>query len=362
MPFVRPTLQQIVTRVESDLQTRLTGATSVLRRSVIAVIARVLAGAVHLLYGYLDYQSKQLFISTADSEGLDRKAQELGLSRNAAIKATGTATATGLIGSVIADGTEVQSEEGVIYLVDGAVTFTATSATVSLDAKEAGADGNLETGDAVTFLSPIIGIDSEMTVVSMSGGTDEELDDDLRIRLLARRAQPPHGGSEQDYIHWAKEVSGVTRAWVIQSYQGAGTLALAFVRDGDTDIFPDATERLVVYNYIISHTDPLTGETIGIPVTATPGFQVLAMTPKSCDFSIKIYPNTSDIQTAAETEIEDALDEFGGPNETVYLSQIQEALGRVPNLEYFSITSPVVDMTATATELHRLGDITWSAY
>ena len=41
--------------------TRIEGGTSLLRRSVLKVMARVYGGVVHLLYEFLDYHSKQLF-------------------------------------------------------------------------------------------------------------------------------------------------------------------------------------------------------------------------------------------------------------------------------------------------------------
>ena len=63
MPFTKPTLQEIVDRIDSDIQSRITGATTFLRRSILKVLGRVLAGAIHLLYGYLEFQKDQLYFS-----------------------------------------------------------------------------------------------------------------------------------------------------------------------------------------------------------------------------------------------------------------------------------------------------------
>jgi uncharacterized phage protein gp47/JayE len=53
MPFDRPSLSELAIRAISDIQTRVTGASTLLRRSVLRVLAKVQAGANHLLYGYI---------------------------------------------------------------------------------------------------------------------------------------------------------------------------------------------------------------------------------------------------------------------------------------------------------------------
>src|SRR4051812_32111533 len=99
MAFARPTLQELIDRVEADLTTRMPLAGAILRRSMIAVVARVLAGAAHQLYGYLTFLSKQLFPDTSEVEFLERQASLFNLSRLAAAFAIGNVTATGVNGT-----------------------------------------------------------------------------------------------------------------------------------------------------------------------------------------------------------------------------------------------------------------------
>ena len=82
------------------------------------------------------------------------------------------------------------------------------------------------------------------------------------------------------------EISGNTRAWISEEYQGVGTIGLSFVRDNDTNIIPNATQRESTKDYIIEHEDPITGETVGAPVTATPGIYMIELSLLSLDFSI----------------------------------------------------------------------------
>lgn len=364
MPFTRSSLQTIIDRVTSDYQTRITGATSILRRSVLRVIARVSAGAFHLLYEYLDYQARQLFVSTADEAGLEAIAAEYGIVRKAAEAAVGSGTVTGTDGVVITAGSELRSTDDQVYEVDSDATISGGTATVDFTAVVAGDDGNDDAGILLTFVSPIAGASTTLTVDAdgIYDGTDEESDDELRARVLLRKRRPPHGGAEFDYEAWMLEYSGVTRAWAFSLYSGAGTVGLAFVRDNDTNIIPNASQRAAVLAYVVEHEDPGSGETVGCPVTAEPGLSMIEMTELSVDLSISIYPNTATVQAAVEASLEDLFYREGGPGETVYLSEISEAISSTAGEQYHALTAPVADVTATQTQVHVLGTVTFSDY
>ena len=369
MPFVRSSLQQIIDRIISDFQTRITGATSLLRRSVLRVIARVNAGVFHLLYEYLDYQARQLFVMTADEAGLEAHSSEYGITRNAAVAATGSGvTGTSTNGIVIPAGTELSSTNDQIYETDADVTVAAGIATLAFTAQVAGENGNDDAGIILSFVSPIAGVSTSVTVDAdgISEGTDIETDNDLRTRVLARKRQPPHGGAYFDYEVWAKEVPGVTRAWAFPLYQGLGTIGLAFVRDNDTDIIPSAAEIATVRAYIVEHEDPGTGKTVGCPVTAEPGLYMMTLTPLVVNFNIDIYPNTVAVQTSVQASvqanIEDIIMQDGGPGETLYLSRISEAISLAEGEVRHRIDAPVIDTTASNTQIHKLGTITFGNY
>jgi uncharacterized phage protein gp47/JayE len=365
MAFNRPTLQQIAERILSDFQSRITGAGSLLRRSFIRVVAKVYAGAIHLLYGFLTYIKDQIFATTADTNNLDAHGNEVGVIRTEAVKATGQGTATGTNGIAIPANTELQSGEGLIYIVDTAVTIAGGIATLDLTAQLAGNDGNEDGGVELTFISPIANVNTIVTITTdgITGGIDEETDDDYRDRILARKRTPPHGGTEFDYENWTKEVSGVTRVWITSAYQGAGTVGVAFVRDNDTDsIIPSESEIATVRSYLISHTDPITGETTGIPVTAEPGLFMITVSLYTVDFTIKIYPNTTTVQNSVTTRLEEFINAEGGPGQTLYYSRISEVISSAASEERHEIVTPVGDVTASTTQVHVLGTITWQDY
>lgn len=364
MPFTRPSLSDLVTRIESDIETRLSEVGNLLRRSVLKTLARATAGVAHLVYGYLQYMSQQLFAATADTEYLELIGSEYGINRNAAAKATGTGTATGITGTTIPADTELQSATGNVYTIDSAVTLAAGTGIVEFTANVAGDDSNETGAVTLTFVSPINNINDTVTTTSdgITGGADGETDTAYRERVLTRKRRPPHGGAEFDYETWAKERSGITRAWVFPQYAGNGTVALAYTRDNDTSIIPNAADRADTLDYILEHTDPASGETVGIPVTAEPGFEILAVAEYTINFEINIYPNTTDVQDAVEEELTNLLYNSGGPGQTIYLSQISEAVGNAAGEERHQIVSPTTDIVATYTQVPVLGTVTFNAY
>ena len=364
IPFSRVSLQDIIDRILSDFQTRITGAVSFLRRSVIRVFARVNGGVFHQMYEYLDFQARQLFITTADEAGLDAHSSEYGIPRKAAVAATGSGAATGTNGVVIPAATELSATSGQVYATDSEATIATGTATLAFTAELEGADGNDDAGITLTFVSPIAGVNTSVTVDSngIANGTDEETDDALRDRVLTRKRQPPHGGAEFDYEVWTLEIAGNTRAWSFPLYQGVGTIGVAYVRDDDASIIPDATEIATTRAYIVEHEDPGTGETVGIPVTAEPGLFMITLSLLTVNFEIAISPNVPAVQATVTANLADLITREGGPGETIYLSQISEAISLSLGEGQHRLITPAADVTAATNQVHSLGTITFTNY
>ena len=72
MPFERPSLGKLIARAQADMSGRLPGTDPLLRRNLVAIIARMSAGTAHGLYGYLDWLALQLMPDTAETEHLER--------------------------------------------------------------------------------------------------------------------------------------------------------------------------------------------------------------------------------------------------------------------------------------------------
>jgi uncharacterized phage protein gp47/JayE len=351
-------------RIQSDIRNRIENPTTFLRRSAFRVLARALAGSHHLQYGYLVFMKDQLFVSTAETDFLEIMGNELGIARKEGSKTQGNVTATGTNGINIASGTRLQSSSGNIYTVDSTVAIAGGTATLAITAEDNGDDYDEAAGTTLTFVTPISGVDSVVTVDSntLTGGLDDENDTLYRARILDRKRQPPHGGASFDYVKWSKEVSGVTRAWSFPQYNGNGTIGVAFVRDGDTDIIPNETQRQVVRDYIVSHSDPITNITVGCPVTAEPGLLMITLSELALNFSIRLTPNNATVQAAVQSNLADLILQRGGPGETITLSQMYEAIGTATGETSNRILSPTDDVAAPTNRVHVLGTITYQDY
>lgn len=353
MPFTRPTLQQISDRTKTDLEDKLTDSAPVLRRSVIAVIARVIAGVSHVLHGHLDWLIKQLFPQLSDEEWLLRTGSLYNLPRNPATFAQREVEFTGAIGAVIPAGAELQRSDGVLYTVDVGGTFTSGTLTLAVTAVEPGANGNVETGVLLTLVEPITSVQSEAEVLSTGAvdGVDIEDLELYRARLLQRIANTPQGGTAADHIGWALAVPGVTRAWVYaeDDYLGPGTVGLAFVRDGDTpSIIPDAGEVAQVQDYIDARRPLTENFTAFAPNTAplNPTIDLLGV-------------DNVDVRAAVQAELEDLLFREASPGGIILLSHIQEAISIAAGEFDHVLVSPVADFNPGAGNLTVLGTITW---
>ena len=216
MAFERPTLDQLIKRVETDIKGGL-NIVNIARRSFLGVISRALAGLAHLLYSYLSWTAEQVFPDTAELEFLNRWASIWGITRNEATFAELNITITGNEGGVVPAGTVYQRTDGRQYTLDAEVTIpVGGSIEGKVVANESGAEGDMQVGDILSLISPIANVDSDSPVASIVVDADDtETDDSLRERLINRLQLPPLGGSANDYIQWQREVTGVTRAWVL---------------------------------------------------------------------------------------------------------------------------------------------------
>jgi uncharacterized phage protein gp47/JayE len=352
MPFARPTLTELINRVITDISSRVTGVDSaVLRRSLLGVLGQSEAGAVHMLYGYLDWIAKQSIIDTAEKEYLERWAAIWKVIRKTAGFASGQYALSGTAGATILDGTIVQRQDGVQYKVLGDAVFGGGPLIVPILAIEAGEAGNFGTGLPIFLLSPIAGVQSTgTTATKIEGGVDVESDERLLARLLARIQQPPHGGAAFDYEQWALEVAGVTRVWVYPLQMGAGTVTVLFVCDEDVSIIPSPTKVAEVQAYIDARA-PVTAEVF----VAAPIADALNMT-------IKLVPNTAAVQTAVRAELADLIDRDSAPGGTILISRLREAVSLAAGEDNNQIVTPTADVTHANGHMAILGTLTFSSF
>lgn len=352
MPFARPTLPELIDRVTTDISGRVTGVQSaVLRRSLLGILARSEAGAVHMLYGFLEWAAKQAIIDTAEKEYLERWAAIWKVFRKAADYSTGAALLTGAVGSTLPAGTILQRQDGVQYRVLADAVFTDITLQPTVVAVEAGSAGDAPAGTPLFLLSPVAGVQSTGSAATdIDGGLDVETDAQLLSRLLKRIRQPPHGGAASDYELWALEVPGVTRVWVYPLQMGAGTVTVLFVCDGEADIIPDAAKVAEVQAYIDSRA-PVTAEVFVAAPVADP-----------LNMAVKLSPNTAAVQAAVRAEVTDLIVRDSKPGSPVYISRLREAVSIAAGEADNQITAPTADVAHATGHMAVPGTITFSSF
>lgn len=348
MAFARPTLPDLVARIQLDFVSRLSLVGAVLRRSLVYVLARVLAGAAHMMHGHIEFLGRQLFPDQAEAEFLVRHASIFGVVRNPPSYAAADVTFTGDEGEAVPAGTVLVSAAGNEYTTDADATIGVGGSVVgSVTASAPGAASSLQTGVVLSLASPITGVDASGVVSSPSDGDDEESIESLRARLLERLSDPPHGGTVADYVAWAKEVPGVTRVWVTPFELGPGTVVVRFARDNDGSPIPDVGEVAAVQAKLDAEAPAHAQPTAAAPVAAPVAF-TLAIVPDNTAMRNAVAASLSDFFLRRE------------PGETVLLSGVRTAIGATAGLSDYTLTTPNTNVTHTANQLPTLGTITWA--
>jgi uncharacterized phage protein gp47/JayE len=159
MPWERPTLRQLFDRISQDLSGRLLDGDPVRQHSVVAVLAKVWAGACHLMHGMLAWLYQQVFVDTAEGPYLERWARVWGVFRKTPARAAGPVIFTGADGAAVPAGTLLQHQAtGLQYAVGEDGEVSGGAATVTARAVAAGAASNLPAGAPLALVSPIAGV------------------------------------------------------------------------------------------------------------------------------------------------------------------------------------------------------------
>lgn len=360
MPFTRPTLTELRERILADIASRLPSSggspTTLLRRSLAGVLGTAEAGAVHSLYGYLVFIARQALPDTAEGEYLLRWAAIfLSTGRKAATYAAGNRAVqvTGTVGRTLPQGTKFVRSDGIQYETTEELTLGGTTGTVSVRATTPGTTANTAPGISLQLLQPVAGFESGALVVlpGIIGGVNQESEEELRARLLARIKTPPQGGSADDYETWALEVPGVTRAWVYPMQMGPGTVVVLIADDNAaTAPIPDASTVAAAQIYI---------ETMR-PVTAE--VYVAAPTTLAVNIAAKLSPNTASTRAAALSELKDLFYRDAAPGQSIKLSKIREAISIASGVQDSEVTSPTTNPTGGTGQMPVLGTVTWSDF
>lgn len=372
MAWTRPSLPELTSRIENDLNVRFFTTTGPLRRSALKILARVVAGGVYVVLLFVSWIYDQAFAHLADGDQLDRHGQEVGVFRKPAAYAKGFVNITGVAGTNIPQGTlfsAVTVDNGVATTWEYETTEFATvevggTVSVGVSAVQPGVGGNQPVGTVLEIVTPLADIEPTCAVtVALADGADKEADEPYRRRVLFRKHNPPQGGADADYVIWATTVSGVSDAWAFPNYPEANSVS---VRIANFQADPPVCSPAVVANTLAYLTDRTRR-----PVTADVRVQSVAMV--DITVSAQIRPNTASSRASVIAEIEAALSaegrakgDPGAPGTTISLSRLQSAMASASGVDAAEIVqvtqagSPVSEIALNINSIARLTGTTFS--
>lgn len=310
-----------------------------------------------LAYTELDTLLLLAFADTAEGELLDRRVAEFGLTRKPAVKATGQVTFTGPEGTVIPAGTRLVTGgvEPIYFVTTAEATITGGTATVSAEAEEGGAKGNVAAGEITSLAvgESLFGVVSVTNPQPFDGGADTESDDDLRARFFDRVRKPVTSGNANHYRQWALEVAGVGDAKVYPVANGPGTVKVVLLDPEKTAPPQAVVDEVAAY---IESVRPVGASVEVVAATEVP-IDVSATLTLAADKEL------SDVQTEFESLLTDYLKSLAFADPVVRYSKIASLLIDIDGvLDYSGLTvnGGISNVTIADGSVAVLGTVTLS--
>ena len=379
MPFKRQTLSELRDENRKFMQAELKDVGALLRFANLKVLADMDAGMAHLHYAYLDYIALQTNPFTATDENLAGwMAMKTVYRKPASAARSPQAQASGTPDTIIPAGTVLNRGDGYQYRTDtelkiqengyGSVAVTGVLPDISSDVTGGGARGNADAGTILTLDVNIAGVDTQVVLLAAAtGGADIEDEEAFRQRGLLSWQNPPQGGSDTDYKKWALEVPGVTRAWVKRRLNGAGTVGVYIMCDGNlNDGFPvgtDGISQLEEWGAVKATGDQLAvADHIYPKQTDTAIIFVCSPVRKIIDLEIEgIKDASSSTVQAIRSALTDLFFEESNPDGTgkIYLSDINKSIADVNGTTGYILNSPVENIAFVTGEIPVLGEVSF---
>lgn len=323
MALTTPTTKEISDTIVSQVSASISQTIPLLPLAFTRFFAKVFAGVFILLYKYSGFIFLQVFVRTASFAETTifgkvvRPLIEWG--RLIGIGDPTPATQAELTVDIVVEtqtgslptGTQLFSAvNGITYLLTVEVVLDAATKTGSIKAQSdvdgnsgAGAIGNLQVSDVVSFVNPQSNVARDTTVASIvTTGVDGETEEAYRQRVIDRFQKQPQGGAGVDYEIWGEETPGIVNIYPYTGDQPG--FVDVYVEATDTvstpDGIPTADQLEDVKNAITFDSE---GRQTRKPINA-----FLNVFPiDRISFDVQVVGLSVDNQSTVETSITDAL-------------------------------------------------------
>ena len=344
------TIEEIYQRLAADFQAR-TGR-SAGASSDLAVRFYAVAAQIYSLYVQGEWTRRQCFPQTAQGDYLDKHAFLRGVARRQAAKAEGTVR----FAVDQAQESPVEIPAGTVCMTAGGVRFITTQAAevkkgnlyadVPVEAAQGGTAGNVDAGAIVYMSVPPVRIAACVNTEPTTGGTDDETDEELRVRVLETYHRLANGANSAFYEQAAMSFDEVAAVTVIPRSRGVGTV----------DVIPASLSGMPgqeLLDKLQAHFDKV--REIAVDVS------VYAPTPRTVDLALELWPQAGrDFDQVAQAVRETLMawftgERLGDPLPRARLTSLAFAVDGVENVV---LTQPAADLNLNSVTLPVLGEIT----
>ena len=347
--FQRLTLAENISMLRNDLFARL-DVSDTLRRMDEDVRAKVYAAALHTVYGYIDYLAMNMLPDLCDESWLARHAAMKRCPRKGATAASGYMRWEGVSdGLKVTAGSVIQRDDLVQYTATADATSSGGVLRVPIACSSSGAVGNADDGTSLILVTPVNGLPSSGVADTLTGGFDTEDLETWRARIIERYYWTPQGGADVDYVVWAKEVPGITRAWTYRHWMGTGTVGVMIASSDLINPIPEESTETAARQHI----EPLA------PVAGS-DLYVFRPVAHKVDFHIRVTPDTPEIRAAITAELRSFLLRDGYPQGELKVSRISEAISGANGEYSHQLLAPADNISIAKNELAVLGTISWT--
>jgi uncharacterized phage protein gp47/JayE len=280
--FENKTIAEIRELIINSFQTKFNKTFRLLPKSFVKVIASVFAGVYIILHKQIGWLFLQLFPETAYWEAvniLGIKVRPLvkwgiligvGEPRNGSQWKGNITVSVSRNGTALAAGTQLLGDiTGKLYITERGVFLEGDTVTAPVICADTGTAGNLESGDTLSFVSPLGTVRKTAVVDEVTSyAVEDETEAEYRARVVSRFRSPPMGGALSDYRRWASDVPGVLNTYPCQDTESASGV-LVYVA-GIPSLFPDRVPTPDLLRQVgrACTYDPATGKATRKPITA----------------------------------------------------------------------------------------------
>jgi len=343
MSFNYPTLKELSEQILGDLKEEIADPRFFLPGSPLYGLSYALSGAAFMLHTHIDHVGKyQLLPDTAQGEELERWAHLFEITRAPA------STAKGQIGIHPLDDESLKllkTQSTLEFLSSNGKLYQAqpNGKNYTCLAKESGFESNIAANSKLFSVDKNLKAEIQLVEPGIVGGSPLQSDEELRQTLLFRLKHPPRGGTQSDYILWAKEKSFVGTIWIEPAYQGPGSIGISFLTTDLNTPIP-SQENVATLQAHLDLKKPI-------------GTRIDVYAPIEKRITFTIWTETQQFREAIQKSLKQML--FSQPGKPIYRSKIHQILAQTVRDERYELHEPTQDIEFQKGEVGVLGEIRW---